>query len=37
MEYAKDKYFICVVIISIIVLCIDFFMVKRFIDIVNLL
>lgn len=37
MEHAKDKYFLAVMIISIIVLCIDFFIVKQFIDIVNLL
>ena len=37
MEYKDDKYFKLVMIISIVVLTIDFFMVKQFIDIVNLL
>ena len=37
MEYTDDKYFKFVMIISIVVLTIDFFMVKQFIDIVNLL
>ena len=37
MKLAEDKYFISVIIISIIVLCIDFIFVKRFIDILNLL